>query len=144
MKQFQHERFSALPMSYVGSEDIIKETVEYLKKRIVFGKPLITRQVLRHRLVHWLSEIECLRQLTYHIVRLKTARKDATKEITMGKLLGGDLMSKIADGCLQMYGGMGFMNEMRISRAYRDARLISIGGGANEVMSEILSKMEGY
>jgi len=144
MMQFQHERFSAMPMAYISAEDIIKETVEYLKKRIVFGKPLIQKQVLRHRLVHWLSEIECVRQLTYHIVRMKMAGKDTTREISMGKLLGGDLMSKVADGCLQMYGGMGFMNEMRISRAYRDSRLMSIGGGASEVMSDILSKLEGY
>lgn len=144
MMQFQHERFSAMPMAYISAEDIIKETVEYLKKRIVFGKPLIQKQVLRHRLVHWLSEIECVKQLTYHIVRMKMAGKDTTREISMGKLLGGDLMSKVADGCLQMYGGMGFMNEMRISRAYRDSRLMSIGGGASEVMSDILSKLEGY
>jgi citronellyl-CoA dehydrogenase len=144
MMQFQHERFSAMPMAYISAEDIIKETVEYLKKRIVFGKPLIQKQVLRHRLVHWLSEIECVKQLTYHIVRMKMAGKDTTREISMGKLLGGDLMSKVADGCLQMYGGMGFMNEMRISRAYRDSRLMSIGGGASEVMSDIISKLEGY
>jgi citronellyl-CoA dehydrogenase len=62
----------------------------------------------------------------------------------MGKLLGGDLLNKVADGCLQMYGGMGFMNEMRISRFFRDARLISIGGGASEVMSDVLAKLEGF
>jgi len=144
MQQFQHERFAALPMCYVGGEDMIRETVEYLRGRIVFGKPLIKRQVLRHRLVQWLSELECLRQLTYHIVRLKEAGRDVTREISMGKLLGGDLLNKIADGCLQMYGGMGFMNEMRVSRFFRDARLISIGGGASEVMSEVLAKLEGF
>jgi len=144
MQQFQHERFAALPMCYVGGEDMIRETVEYLRGRIVFGKPLIKRQVLRHRLVQWLSELESLRQLTYHIVRLKEAGRDVTREISMGKLLGGDLLNKIADGCLQMYGGMGFMNEMRVSRFFRDARLISIGGGASEVMSEVLAKLEGF
>lgn len=144
MQQFQHERFSALPMCYVGGEDMIRETVEYLRGRIAFGKPLIKKQVLRHRLVQWLSELESLRQLTYHIVRLKMAGRDATREISMGKLLGGDLLNKIADGCLQMYGGMGFMNEMRVSRFFRDARLISIGGGASEVMSDVLAKLEGF
>lgn len=144
MQQFQHERFSALPMCYIGGEDMIRETVEYLRGRTVFGKPLIKKQVLRHRLVQWLSELECLRQLTYHIVRLKMAGRDATREISMGKLLGGDLLNKVADGCLQMYGGMGFMNEMRISRFFRDARLISIGGGASEVMSDVLAKLEGF
>ena len=144
MQQFQHERFSALPMCYIGGEDMIRETVEYIRGRIVFGKPLIKKQVLRHRLVQWLSELECLRQLTYHIVRLKMAGQDATREISMGKLLGGDLLNKVADGCLQMYGGMGFMNEMRVSRFFRDARLISIGGGASEVMSDVLAKLEGF
>ena len=144
MQQFQHERFSALPMSYIAAEDIIRDTVAHLKSRMVFGKPLIKKQVLRHRLVEWLSELECLRQLTYHITRMKTAGQDATKEISMGKLLGGNLLSKVADGCLQMYGGLGFMNEMRISRDFRDARLISIGGGASEVMSDIIAKLEGF
>ncbi len=144
MKQFQHERFSALPMCYIGAEDIIRETVDYLRGRIVFGKPLIKKQVLRHRLVDWLSENESLRQLAYHIVRMKMAGQDATREISMGKLIGGSLLNRVADGCLQMHGGMGFMNEMRISRAFRDARLISIGGGASEVMSDIIAKLEGF
>jgi citronellyl-CoA dehydrogenase len=144
MRQFQHERFSALPLAYVCAEELIRETAEHLKGRVAFGRPLIKKQVLRHRLVGWLSEIECLRQLTYHIVRMKEAGWDATREISMGKLIGGTLLNKVADGCLQMYGGLGFMNEMRISRAFRDARLISIGGGASEVMSDVLAKLEGF
>lgn len=144
MMQFQHERFAVLPLAYISARDIIDETVEYLKKRIVFGKPLIKKQVLRHRLAEWLSEIECLRQLTYHIVRMKMAGQDVSKEISMGKLFSGNLIGKVADGCLQMYGGLGLMNEMRISRAFRDARLLSIGGGASEVMSDVIAKLEGY
>ena len=144
MMQFQHERFAVLPLAYISARDMIDETVEYLKKRIVFGKPLIKKQVLRHRLAEWLSEIECLRQLTYHIVRMKMAGQDVSKEISMGKLFSGNLMGKVADGCLQMYGGLGLMNEMRISRAFRDARLLSIGGGASEVMSDVIAKLEGY
>lgn len=144
MMQFQHERFSALPMSYVVSKKIIAETVEYLKKRVVFGKPLITKQVLRHRLAHWMAEAESLQQLTYHIVRMKMAKMDVTREVSMGKLLAGELINKVTDGCLQMFGGMGLMEEMKIARAFRDARLISIGGGANEVMCEIITKMSGF
>jgi citronellyl-CoA dehydrogenase len=144
MMQFQHERFSALPMAYTVAKKVIMETVEYLKGRIAFGKPLITKQVLRHRLAQWLTETESLQQLTYHIVRMKMAKMDATKEISMAKLLAGQLINKVTDGCLQMHGGMGLMEEMRISRAFRDARLISIGGGANEVMCEIITKMHGF
>ena len=144
MKQFQHERFSTMPIGYVSAKNNIDMTVEYLKDRVVFGKPLIARQVLRHRIAEWLTEIECLKALTYHIVKMKMAGLDAAKEISMGKLFAGRIMHEISDGCLQMHGGMGYMNEMKISRAFRDSRLISIGGGASEVMSEIITKLEGY
>ncbi len=144
MMQFQHERFSALPMAYVVTRKIIDETVDYLRKRVVFGKPLISKQVLRHRLAQWLAEAESLQQLTYHIVRMKMEKKDVTREVSMGKLLAGELITKVTDGCLQMFGGMGLMEEMKIARAFRDARLISIGGGANEIMCEIIAKMSGF
>ncbi|MCJ7773742.1 MAG: acyl-CoA dehydrogenase family protein [Desulfobacterales bacterium] len=144
MKQFQHERFSTMPIGYVSAKNNIDMTVEYLKGRVVFGKPLIARQVLRHRIADWLTEIECLKALTYHIVKMKMAGLDVAKEISMGKLFAGRIMHEIADGCLQMHGGMGYMSEMKISRAFRDSRLISIGGGASEVMSEIITKMAGY
>jgi citronellyl-CoA dehydrogenase len=144
MKQFQHERFSALPLAYTATKDMIDMTVEYMRQRIVFGKPILVRQVLRHRLVEWLTEIECLKQLAYHIVRMKMAGIDVTKEVSMGKLMGGRLLRTVADGCLQIFGGMGFMNETLISRYWRDARLISIGGGTDEIMCEILAKLAGY
>ena len=143
MQQFQHERFAVLPLTYIGIDEMIKKTVEYIKGRIVFGKPLIAKQVLRHRIARWLAENESIRQLSYHIVRMKMKGLDATKEISMGKLLAGNLVNKVSDGCLQMHGGMGFMNEMSISRHFRDARLTSIGGGASEVMCEIISKTSG-
>jgi citronellyl-CoA dehydrogenase len=144
MKQFQHERFALLPFAYVAARDIIDMTVEHIRKRVVFGKPLITRQVLRHRLANWLTEIECLKQFVYHIVRMKEAGLDATKEISMGKVVAGKLLTEVADGCLQMYGGLGFMNEMLISRYYRDARGLPIAGGAEEVMLDYITQMEGY
>ncbi|RLB38590.1 MAG: acyl-CoA dehydrogenase [Deltaproteobacteria bacterium] len=144
MKQFQHERFYALPGAYVSARDMIDMTVEYIRQRKVFGKPLIAKQVLRHRLAEWVTQLECLKQLTYHIVRMKMEGLDATREITMGKLFAGDLVFNVAHGCLQMWGGMGYMNETLISRKFRDSRLLSIGGGANEVMLEVIARMEGF
>jgi citronellyl-CoA dehydrogenase len=144
MKQFQHERFVTMPLTYVACREMINQTLEYIRQRIVFGKPLVTKQVLRHRIVDWLVEIEALQQLTYHVVRLKTAGKDATKEISMGKLKAGRLARQVSDGCLQMFGGMGFMNETLISRLWRDARIMSIGGGADEVLSEVIARLEGF
>lgn len=144
MKQFQHERFCTLPSAVTMCEDMIAVTLEHLRQRVVFGKPLVTRQVLRHRIVDWLVEIESLRQLTYHIVRMKQAGQDSTREISMGKLMAGRLVRKVADGCVQMFGGMGFINETWISRCFRDSRILSIGGGADEVMSEIIAKVSGF
>jgi len=144
MQQIQPERFALLPFAYVASKDIIDMTVEHIRKRIVFGKPLISRQVLRHRLANWLTEIECLKQFVYHIVRMKEAGLDATREISMGKLIASQVLMKVADGCLQMYGGLGFMNEMLISRYFRDARGLPIAGGAEEVMLDYIAQMEGY
>ena len=143
MQQFQHERFSSLPGGYVTAQDMIDMTVKHIRERIVFGKPLISKQVLRHRIADWLTEIECVKHLTYHIVRMKMAGLDVTREVSMGKLFAARVAQKVADGCLQMYGGLGYMNEMLISRYYRDARLFSIGGGANEVLREIISRTEG-
>ncbi|MCU0576383.1 MAG: acyl-CoA dehydrogenase family protein [Desulfobacterota bacterium] len=144
MRQFQHERFAVLPGSVTAVQDMISMTVDYLRQRVVFGKPLITKQVLRHRLAGWITRNEALKQLTYHIVRMKTEGRDATREVSMGKLLAGQLISEVATGCLQMFGGMGFMNETLISRYFRDTRIMSIGGGADEVMCEIISRIEGF
>ena len=144
MQQFQHERFSLLPYICTASRDIIDLTVDYIKERVAFGKPLIKNQVLQHQLADWLTEIECFQHLIYHIVRMKEAGMDATREISMGKLLAGQLFPKISAGCLKMHGGMGFMNEMIVSRYYRDSCGLSIGGGADEIMRNIIAKIEGY
>jgi citronellyl-CoA dehydrogenase len=144
MMQFQHERFSLLPFACTAARDIIDLTVKHIRERVVFDKPLIARQVLKHRLADWLTEIECLQQLIYHIVRKKEAGLDATREVSMGKLVASQVLIKVADGCLQMFGGLGFMHEMIISRYYRDARGLAIGGGADEVMLDVIAKLEGY
>ena len=144
MQQFQHERFSLLPFACTAARDIIDLTVAYVRDRIVFGKPLIRRQVLQHHLADWVTEIESLKQFIYHMVRMKQAGLDATREISMGKLMAGQLLNKVADGCLQMHGGMGYMKESIISRYYRDARGLSIGGGADEVLRGVIAKIENF
>ena len=144
MRQFQHERFSLLPPTYIAAEDLLKSTAEYLKKRIVFGKPLIKKQTLQHQLVDWMTEVECLKQLTYQIVRIKMAGLDATREISMAKLKAGMMYTRLTADCLRMHGGMGYMDEMLVSRLFRDSIGLSFGGGADEVMRDIIAKMEGF
>jgi citronellyl-CoA dehydrogenase len=142
MIQVLPARLSLLPFACTGARDIIDMTVAHMRERHTFGKPLIARQALKHRLSDWLTQLEGLKQFIYHIVRMKEAGLDATKEISMGKLLASQVLMKVADGCLQMYGGLGYMNEMLITRYWRDARGLAIGGGADEIMKEVIVKME--
>jgi citronellyl-CoA dehydrogenase len=84
-----------------------------------------------------------LRALTYSAVESYVGGKDVTRLASMAKLKTGRLSREVADSCLQYWGGMGFTADNPISQAYRDSRLISIGGGADEVMLGIICKYEG-
>jgi citronellyl-CoA dehydrogenase len=84
------------------------------------------------------------KEINPHVDEWEEAGLDATREISMSKLIAGELLNKVADGCLQMHGGMGYMKESIISRYYRDARGLSIGGGADEVMLGVIAKMENF
>ena len=142
MKQFQRERLAGSLMSTAGMEKIIRLTIAYCRERHTFGRPLIDNQVIHFRLCELLTEVEALRQLNYHCVRLLVAGEDVTKEVSMAKLKAGRLAREVADSCLQFHGGMGYVEEYPMARYFRDARLLSIGGGADEIMLGIIAKYE--
>ena len=143
MQQFQRERLIGSIMAYSSCQKIVRMTAEYTRQRKAFGQPLIANQVIHFRLAELLSEIELLKSLCYRCVELMNAGQDITREVSMAKLKGGRLLREATDSCLQFHGGIGYMEEMPISRSYRDARLFSIGAGADEVMLGIIAKMEG-
>ena len=99
--------------------------------------------MVHFKLAELQTEVELLRSLVYRAAEALVAGQDVTQLATMAKLRAGRLGREVPDGCLQFWGGMGFMNETLVSRAYRDSRLTSIGGGADEVMLGILCKMNG-
>ncbi len=142
MKQFQKERLAGALMSTAGMEKIVRMTVDYTRGRQAFGRPLLDNQWIHFRLAELLTEIEALRQLNYHCVRLLVAGEDLTKEVSMAKLKAGRLAREVADACLQFHGGMGYVEEYPMARYFRDARLLSIGGGADEIMLGIIAKYE--
>ena len=142
MKQFQRERLAGSLMSTAGMEKIIRLTIAYCRERHTFGRPLIDNQVIHFRLCELLTEVEALRQLNYHCVRLIVAGEDVTKEVSMAKLKAGRLAREVADSCLQFHGGMGYVEEYPMARYFRDARLLSIGGGADAIMLGIIAKYE--
>jgi citronellyl-CoA dehydrogenase len=143
MLQFQEERLWAGARGLIGLERLIEETIDYTRTRVAFGKPILDNQVVHFKLAELATEIEMLRSLVYRTCDLYLRGQDVTKLASMVKLKSGRLSREVADSCLQYWGGMGFMNETRVSRAYRDGRLGSIGGGADEVMLTIISKLMG-
>jgi citronellyl-CoA dehydrogenase len=143
MRQFQRERLVGAILAYSQCERIVRDTIAYTRQRHTFGQPLIANQVIHFRMAELLTEIELLRQLCYHCVRQMIAGEDITREASMAKLKAGRLSREVVDSCLQYYGGMGYMEETPIARAYRDSRLLSIGGGADEIMLGIIAKLEG-
>jgi len=143
MQQFQKERLISAIGCAAGAEKIINMTKEYCKERVVFGRPLIRKQYIYFRLCELITEVEMLRQLCYHAVRLMEAGKDYTRETSMAKLKAGRLARETADTCMQFHGGLGYMEHYPIARYFRDSRLMSIGAGADEIMLEIIAKCEG-
>jgi len=143
MLQFQQERLACAALSLMPLERCIADTIEYTKTRKAFGQPLLNNQVMHYRLAELATELELLRAGTYKAVDILMEGQDVTQLASMVKLKSGRLAREITDSCLQYWGGMGFTNEVLVSRLYRDLRLTSIGGGADEVMLGIIAKCMG-
>jgi citronellyl-CoA dehydrogenase len=143
MLQFQEERLWGAASSLRMMDNMIDQTIEYTRERKAFGKSILDNQVVHFRLAELRTEVEALRSLTYRAVEDYVAGKDVTKLASMAKLKCGRLDREVADSCLQYWGGMGYTWDNPVSRAWRDGRLVSIGGGADEVMLGIIAKLEG-
>ena len=143
MLQFQEERLWGAASSLRSMDRLIDQTIEYTRQRQAFGRSILDNQVVHFRLAELRTEVEALRALTYRAVELYVGGKDVTRLASMAKLKCGRLVREVADSCLQYWGGMGFTFDNPISQAYRDSRLVSIGGGADEVMLGIICKLEG-
>jgi citronellyl-CoA dehydrogenase len=143
MLQFQEERLYGAAGSLRSLDRLIDQTIEYTRQRKAFGKSILDNQVVHYRLAELRTEVEALRALTYRAVEMYISGKDVTKLASMAKLKCGRLSREVADSCLQYWGGMGFTADNPISQSFRDGRLISIGGGADEVMLGIICKLEG-
>ncbi len=143
MMQFQEERLWAGANCLTALEDVIRETIEYTRQRQAFGRSILDNQVVHFRLAELATEVEALRSLVYRATELMVAGEDVTRLASMAKLKAGRLHREVADSCLQYWGGQGYMWESPVARAFRDGRLVSIGGGADEVMLGIICKLEG-
>ena len=143
MQQFQEERLWGATSGLKAMEAVIEETIAYTRERKAFGQSILDNQVVHFRMAELQTEVEALRSLIYRAVEDYVGGADVTRLASMAKLKGGRLMREVADACLQYWGGMGYVWENRVSRFYRDGRLMSIGGGADEVMLQIICKLMG-
>ncbi len=145
MMQFQEERLFGAASGIDGLFNIIKETIEYTGQRQAFGQSLLDNQSVHFRLAELRTEVESLKALVYQTTEEYVLGKKSPQEVamlaSMCKLKIGRVGREVTDACLQYWGGQGFMWENNVSRAYRDTRLVSIGGGADEVMLGIICKM---
>ncbi len=143
MQNFQGERLVAAIMAMAGMQLLWDEAVDYGRQREAFGRPILKFQVWRHKLVDHLTSIEAARRLTYHACDLFDRDVPSVEAISMAKLFTCDLAQRVVYDLQQFYGGYGYMEEYHIARAFRDLRLLTIGGGTSEIMKEIVAKCRG-
>jgi citronellyl-CoA dehydrogenase len=144
MTNFQGERLTGAIATVAAMDRMIEAAIRWGQEREAFGRPLLKFQVWRHKFVEHLTAVEAARRLTYRAVELFEAKEKPVKEISMAKLFAGDLAQRVAYDCQQFYGGMGYVEETDVARAWRDVRLVTIGGGTSEIMKEIIAKVEGF
>lgn len=143
MQQFQEERLWCAASALVALDNCIRWTIEWAQERKLFGAALSDQQWVQFKLAELKTEVEALRALTYRASELYVQGQNVLELATMAKLKAGRLYRQVPDTCLQFWGGMGYTWENKVSRMYRDGRLASIGGGADEVMMGILAKIMG-
>jgi citronellyl-CoA dehydrogenase len=141
MLQFQEERIFAAASGIDGLFNLIDATIDYTGQRQAFGQPIRDNQYVHFRLAELRTEVECVKALTFQATEEYVAGRDATLLASMAKLKIGRVAREVTDACLQFWGGQGYMWESEIARAYRDTRLVSIGGGADEIMLGIICKL---
>jgi citronellyl-CoA dehydrogenase len=153
MQNFQTERLIAAVSAVAGAFLTLDASVEYGRERVAFGKPIIKREVWQHKFVDLYTKCEAAKAFTYkcvdhyneeRYVKKQPLSFETVKLISMVKILAGDVTSEVTDQCLQFHGGWGYIEDFPIARAWRDQRLLRIGGGTTETMKYYIAKLMGF
>ena len=152
MQNFQTERLIAAVGAIAGSERALEFSRAYGEQRQAFGKPIIKRELWQHKFVDLYTKVEMGKAFVYKVVDAYNDEKyvknqplsmETVKLISMAKVAVGDILSEVMDTCLQFHGGWGYIEEFPIARAWRDSRLLRIGGGTTETMRYYIAKLMG-
>ncbi|HUQ54161.1 acyl-CoA dehydrogenase family protein [Lentzea sp.] len=144
MRQFQVERVTMAVQAYATAQRALDLTVEWVRNRETFGKPLVKRQVVSHRLAGMAQRIDLARTYTREVAARVDRGEDCVTEVCFAKNAAVEACSEVVDAAVQLHGGMGYMRESEVERHYRDARILGIGGGASEVMTELAARRLGF
>ena len=136
----QRERLLSAVLSVSAASQALDDTLEFLKNREAFDKPLAEFQALRHRIADMATQLEAARQLTYAAVEAFASGDDCVTEVSMAKLYSTEMANRVAYEAVQMHGGLGYMRELPVERFARDYRLWTIAAGSSEMMREIIAK----
>jgi alkylation response protein AidB-like acyl-CoA dehydrogenase len=143
MWQLQYERMSGAAASIGTAERVLEDTITYAGERKAFGRPISGHQVIAHKLADAATELEAARALVYDTAWRIIQGDYPVMEISMAKKFSAQMLNRLVDACLQVHGGAGYLDEVNVSRAFRDARLQRIGAGTDEIMNEVISKRLG-
>lgn len=140
MSNFLQERLMLTIMAYMTAQIALEESLAYTRQREAFGRPIGAFQVTRHKLVDMATQVDVARQYAYHCATLMQAGKNPIKEVAMAKNFAVQVCEHVTREAVQLHGGMGYMRESVVERLYRDAKILSIGGGTDEIMKEMIAK----
>jgi citronellyl-CoA dehydrogenase len=141
--ELQGERLVGAIGCVAGSERVFERTLEYAKDREAFGRPIGRFQAIRHKFAEMSTQIEAAKQFVYATAWRFANGEYPVREISQAKLFASRLICDVADECIQIHGGYGYMKEYEVERAYRDARLNRIGAGTDEIMLEVIGRSYG-
>ncbi len=141
--ELQGERLVAAAGCVASAERMFERTLEYAKEREAFGRPIGRFQTIRHKFAEMATQIEAGKQMTYATAWRFANGEYPVREITATKLFTSRMACEVADECVQIHGGYGYMREYEIERAYRDVRLNRIGAGTDEIMLEVIGRSYG-
>lgn len=143
MRNFQNERLALAAYGVAAGLIALEEATAYAREREAFGRPLTAFQVTRHKLADMATRVLAAQLLTYQVASRMDAGEYLVREVSMAKNLTAEMALSVTHDAVQIFGGMGYMRETLVERLSRDARLLPIGGGTQEIMKEVIAKQMG-